>query len=373
MNNKEKDNNIKCLFLIPRMGNGGAERVLATLANELSRRGYDIVILTLTSDESFYKLDPAVKIIGAKFDVNQNNKVIRNFHMGINGMRAIFFINRYIRSWKPEIVLSFLTHTNILSLKVHLFNRRIPLVISERCEPNARNFLSRIITKYFYPMANTLVCQSKKVANFFPKYAQKKIKVIYNPINRESIPHALPLVRRKVIVGVGRLFSQKNFSLLIESFNDIKDEFPEYILEIYGEGHLRDDLQTKIKNLGLHDRVFLMGIKKDVMKSVYDAQLFVLSSDFEGFPNALVEAMASGLPVISTDFSTGIAREFVKKENGIVVPVGDKSSMSNAIRRILYDNDMQKRMSQKNRTIMNKLSTRKIVDIWSRVFEEVLK
>lgn len=365
-------NKKKCMFVIPRMGNGGAERVLATLANELSKENYEVLIVSLTSDDSFYKLQDDVKIIGAGYKVSKNNKLIRTINLLVNGVKSLSYLSRTIKSWEPDIVVSFLTHTNILSLIIKLFRSDIKLVVSERCEPRVRNFPTKITTKYLYTLADVIICQSEVVAGFFPNFAQNKIKVIQNPVNIESISNKYIEKRRKAIIGVGRLFEQKNFALLIDSFSDINTEFPEHILEIYGEGHLRGQLQHQIARLGLENKVYLMGVRDNVMKHVSDAELFVMSSNFEGFPNALIEAMASGMPVISTDFSTGVARELIKEENGIVVPVGDRTSMTMAIRKILSNSDYQKNMSKENRKIKNSLSTEKILNKWIDVFGEVI-
>lgn len=366
-----KDIKKKILMFIPSMGSGGAERVIATLANELTIRDYKITILTLTSSESFYPLKTKVNIESAGYTINRKNKLIKNIDMLYYGLKSLVFFRRYILKNQPDIILSFLTHTNIISLIHHIFNNRIPLIISERADPKERSLMIRIITKYLYQFADVLVCQGSKVTKFFPKKMQHKIKIIPNPIDKNSIVSEVPTKRRKAIVGIGRLFPQKNFSLLIESFYKIKDEFPEYVLEIYGEGYLREELQEKINRLKLNNRVFLMGKKRNVMKFVYDAELFVLSSDFEGFPNALIEAMANGLPVISTDFSTGIARELINNENGIVVPVGDKEKMAKAISTILTDRKLREKMGNKNREIINLLSTDKIIDLWIDLFNSV--
>lgn len=369
--NKKVTYNNRYLFIIPRMGNGGAERVMATLANEFSDRNKDVMILTLTSNESFYDLHNNVKIIGAGYEINREKKIIRVLNMLVNGIKSLFFIRKLIKTWKPNIVISFLTHTNILSLITKIFCPNMKLIVSERCEPWVRSLPLRFITKFLYPLADVIVCQSKVVVDFFPKFAQKKIKIIQNPINSESISNEKVLVRKKAIVSVGRLFEQKNFTLLIDSFSDIKDEFPDHILEIYGEGHLREMLQKQISDLDLNNRVFLMGIKNNIMKLVFDYELFVMSSNFEGFPNALIEAMASGMPVISTDFSTGVARDLIKRENGIVVPVGDRESMSRAIRYILSNKDYQKSISEENRKIKELLSPNTILKKWIQAINEI--
>lgn len=130
---------------------------------------------------------------------------------------------------------------------------------------------------------------------------------------------------------------------------------------------MRETLQQKIDNLELEDKIELMGVKKNVMRYVADAKLFVMSSNYEGFPNALVEAMASGLPVISTDFSTGVAREIVKKENGLVVSVNDRKALNNAIKTLLSDDKKREQMRKNNLYIREKLSVKKVTDKWEEI------
>lgn len=358
----------RVMLVIPRMTNGGAERVMATLANELAKRNYKVRIITLTSEESFYKLSSDVEIIGANYEFNKKSFLKRNIDLVINGLKSIPYLYIQIKKWQPEIMISFLTHTIILSILMKVFFSEMQLIVSERNEPRRRSWPTRFITKYVYTLADDIVCQSREVATFFPEYAQSKIKIIENPINEEALPDVFPERRKKVIVGVGRLFEQKNFSLLIDSFSDLTQVFPEYKLEIYGEGPLRETLQQKIDNLGLEDKIMLMGVKKNVMKYVADAELFVMSSNYEGFPNALVEAMASGLPVISTDFSTGVAREIIKKENGLIVPVNDRAALSAAIKDILTEDKMREKMGKENQKIRENLSVKKITDKWVEIF-----
>lgn len=363
--------NKKILFFIPRMGNGGAERVMATLANELVERDYEVLILTLTTDESFYKLKKKVKIIGANYQINKENKLKRWFDMFSNGCKSLIFFYKIVRSWRPDVTVSFLTHTNIISLLVKLIIPKLKLIVSERAEPRERGQITQFVTKKLYPKANVIVCQSELVSKFFLETKDANIRVIENPVNEEAIPETLPNVRRKVIVGIGRLFPQKNFDLLIDSFNEISKDFPEYKLEIYGEGFLREKLQNKIDSYGISERVTLMGVKHNVMKTACDSELFVLSSDFEGFPNALVEAMASGLPVISTDFSTGVARDLIGQENGIIVPVRDQFALTKAMRTILSNYKLRVKMGKNNRKLKDQLSIDKILSKWVNIFEEI--
>ncbi|MCD8044774.1 MAG: glycosyltransferase, partial [Tannerellaceae bacterium] len=243
-------------------------------------------------------------------------------------------------------------------------NRKYKLVISERNDPLKRNIFSRTWRRLLYQKADILVCQSKIVKEYYKKC---KGVVIPNPLSLEQLEEAYTGKRDKVIVAVGRLMPQKNMELLIESFAKISDRFPMYVLKIYGEGCQRNKLEKKIKNLELQDRISLMGAVQNVTHEYRKSALFVMSSDYEGFPNALIEAMAMGLPVVCTDFATGTAQELVHKENGILVPVGDAHKMSEAIKELLLDEDRREKMGKENVKIREKLAVQKIVQMWEKV------
>ena len=157
--------------------------------------------------------------------------------------------------------------------------------------------------------------------------------------------------------------------MLIHAFAKLPEAFSDYTLEIYGGGNQEEELREQISCLNMDNRIFLKGIKPNVMFHVTDASLFVMSSDFEGFPNALVEAMATGLPVISTDFSTGVARELIHKENGLVIPVGNEASLVEAMKTLLSDDTNRDAISRENRTLLDRFSEKKIIQAWEAVLE----
>lgn len=197
---------------------------------------------------------------------------------------------------------------------------------------------------------------------------RKKLR-IPNPVSPAALAIDMPLVRTKRVVGVGRLAPQKNFRLLIGSFAAIAAAFPGYSLDIYGEGPLRSELQAQIDALGMADRIQLRGAVHDIFKKIADAELFVMSSDYEGFPNALVEAMALGLPIISTDFSTGVARGLIGPENGRVVPVGDDEALARAMEELLADSALRERMASSNREKAKGYGIQAIARQWARVID----
>lgn len=355
----------KYLFLIPRLGGGGAERVLVTIANQLCKNN-EIKILTITAAGSFYKLNETIEVRCIESPVNRKNKITLYFTEMTGALKSLYRIKREVDDWQPDAMLSFLTDTNFLAIILKMFGQiKCRLVVSERADPDRRGKMKKWFEKKLYPKADVIVCQSKPVADFFSKKHVDKIKVIQNPINRDAIPEVYSKERKKRIVGVGRLDYQKNFALLINAFAQLGEQFSDYQLEIYGNGSLEKELQNQIDSLRLTNRVHLMGMKKDVMHYIADASLFVLSSDFEGFPNALIEAMATGLPVISTDFTpTGVAAEIVTRNNGLIVPAGDVKSLAEAMREVLSDASLMEMYSKNNRKMLNKFDEHRIAMEW---------
>ena len=199
-------------------------------------------------------------------------------------------------------------------------------------------------------------------------------RIIPNPLSTNELPDVKSEEYPLRIVAAGRLDEQKNFSMLIDAFSLAKKELKNNItLTIYGEGHLRDSLYKTIADYGLQNDIFLAGSVQNLLDRINGASLFVLSSDFEGFPNVLLEAMAMGLPVISTDFSTGVAEELIKDENGIIVPVNDKDAMSRAIVRIMNDSLMRSKMRVNNVYVRDKYNADVIIDQWIKLMMEVVE
>lgn len=352
----------KIIFFIPRMTNGGAERVVALLANELSAQ-FSIEIFTITDNESFYELNDNVKISGANITVSKK-KVIRTIRNALNSIKLYYIFQKQMHLKEPDIVISFLTECNIISLLQQ--KRSYKLIVSERNDPRKYNVIYKYLLKRLYPTSDLLVCQTQIIKNVLK--CSNSI-VIPNPIAVRDLPEPYFGITKKEIVAVGRLTAQKNFALLIDSFKLISEVHSEYKLRIFGEGELRQQLQNQINQLKLYDRVVLEGVKHNVMEEYREATLFVMSSDYEGFPNALVEAMAVGLPVVCTDVPSGAARELIKEQNGIVVPTGDKLALANAMDEILNNEKLQVQMKRKNLEVRKIYSVEQIASMWIKTME----
>lgn len=354
---------MKIMFVTPGMKFGGAERVMSILLKEFADLGHDVFLHIMDEDKVIaYELDEKIHISFSKAARFNSFKNIRAFLKELKSR---------VDNVNPDIIVSFFNNTLAFSWWVSRKNK-IPLIFSERNDPN--NNINGIKSKFFQKIAlkksNHIVFQTSGAQNCYNKKVQKKSTVIANPFSVLNMPDSVKDERTKRIVSVGRLNPQKNQKILIKAFSNISNKFPDHILQIYGEGELRAQLEDLIKENNLQDKVFLPGASKQVLKDINDAQVFAFSSDFEGMPNALIEAMALGLPCISTDCSPGGAREFIKNyENGILVPCNDVDEMIKAIEFMLENQEKAQQMGNNAKHIVKDLAPNIIAEKWINIFK----
>ena len=356
----------RILFIISTLGSGGAERVLSELANYFSSKGLNVYILLLSKDDISYEVNKNVKIIYGCNEIKGKSRINKIFS-------RVKLIKKYYKQIKPKVAISFLCTVNIYSCLVLGF-LKTKLIISERNDPkrSPANILIKLARKITYYLANGYVFQTDEAKGYFSKYIQAKSIVIPNPI-KPNLPEVYKGERTKRIVAVGRLEKQKNYPLLIKAFKLIVDDFKDYIVEIYGEGKQRKAITELINDLQLSDKVFLMGRHKDVHERIKDASLYVLTSDYEGMPNALMEAMALGLPCISVDCSGGGPRNLIENGiNGILVDNNDEYVLSNEISKILQNEIFMNRLSKNGILVREKYSIETIGDKWLIYISKVL-
>lgn len=358
---------MKILLFIPALNAGGAERVMVTIANYLVCEGNTVEILTLNTDNSFYMIDKRIQVKGMNLIIT-NTGLKRKFDiLYMEFMRRREFI-RETNKFNPDVVLSFLNTTNFIALSAKK-QVSCPIIVSERNDPLCYSKFIQFLCKKIYKKADILVCQGKKVSDYYKKFGID-CRVVPNPLNSKAVGLYTGNWKNK-IVTVGRLIEAKNQQMLIKAFAKISDKYPDYTVEIYGEGPLKEDLYNLIKKLNLENRVLLCGNKKNIMTLVSDYCCFVLSSNYEGFPNVLLEAMASGLPVISTNFSTGIANELIKNGvNGYVIDTNDINKLSSKLEKLIVDENLNLTM-RKNNLIMNKIYSEDLIcKRWSSLLKE---
>jgi glycosyltransferase involved in cell wall biosynthesis len=242
-----------------------------------------------------------------------------------------------------------------------------------RNDPNCEygGKLGGFVGKHMIPHADGCVFQTKEAKSWFPKEFQKKSAVIMNDVDK--VFFETERVGGSHIVTLGRLSSQKNQKLLINAYSKIAGKYLETDLMIYGIGALKDELEEQIRTLGLSDRVRLMGLTKDVPTILAHAGYFVLSSDYEGMPNALMEALAIGVPCISTDCPCGGPRTLMKDgENGLLIPVGDESRLIEALDKLLSNQELADRLGQNAKEEAKKYRTEKVFEQWKEYVEEMV-
>lgn len=351
----------KILFFICTLDDGGAQRVVSILASKLVKLGFGVEILKYYKGNNIYPLSDEVKVTCVE-EQTQTNNIFKNLRW-----MSRYFINNC------DIIISFLASYNMLAL---LANKgRKPIIVADRNDPNIvpKNSIIRYFRNRLYKKADCVVLQTKQNKEYFEPYVAEKSIVIENPMNLSGVVgRALLANKEKTIVNVGRLAPQKNQIMLINAFARITDEFNNYKLLIYGDDDSsKEQLQSRINELNLNERVILKGRSLNVIEDISKSELFVLSSDYEGMPNALIEAMCIGLPVISTKVS-GSAELIIDGENGFLVDIGNESQLAEKMKLILSSKDL-----------MNKLSTNatnisKIVDVdvvsskWKKLIEKYL-
>jgi glycosyltransferase involved in cell wall biosynthesis len=313
------------------MTSGGAERVIAQLANYFVTNDICCRIITTDKREVMYPLDEKVQIIsvGKKSDNKVIDRVVR-----YSTLRKIVLSDR------PDVVLTMPEDTGIYVI-LALLGTGIPVYVSERNNPWVMPDVkvTRFLRQIAYPFAKGVIFQTEMAKSFFSPRIQKKGVVLPNPVDASRIPEPYKGEREKKFVAVGRLEPQKNFPLLIRAFAEFNKEIHGYNLTIYGEGSERVKLEKLIEDLGMQDNIELPGRDKDVLNKINSAAAFILSSDYEGMPNALIESMCMGMPVISTDCPSGGPRELIcDGKNGLLVRVNDINGMTDAMRKIVGEN-----------------------------------
>ncbi len=328
----------KILFHIQTIHRGGAERVIVNLANRFAEAGYECVLVNSFRDGEEYRCSEKVKRI-VLFGSHLSGALLRNLKL----TRAL---RNVLKEEKPDCAISFMAEPNFRLL---LAARGLPVktVVSVRNDPNREyaGILYRIFAKYLYPRADGIVFQTEDAKNWFPEKIREKSTVIFNQADEKFYRNAFD-GERKNIVAVGRLSGQKNHALLIRAFAKIAGQTDDDLV-IYGEGKLRAELEALIGELGMQNRVFLPGVVQDVPGAIGAAKLFVLPSDYEGMPNALMEAMALGLPCIATDCPCGGPRALFGAElRDCLVPVGDVDITAERMIALLKDEETLDRIGR---------------------------
>lgn len=354
----------KVLFYIYSLNKGGAERVLLTLAEKLNKK-YDVVILTDVFDDREYDLPERIRRIDLQEYMNQIP------HIKIGVVKRLLAIRQCCKREKPDKIIAFMIANSIRAVLANLFTGN-KVIVAVRANPYAEygDWKKHLWVQTVFLCAEKIVCQTSHQTEYFCGLLRKKCVVIENPLFPDFY---LPLYegeRKKQIVSAGRLYDYKNHKLLIRAFAQIADEFPDYSVTIWGEGPYRKELENEIERYNLEARIFLPGDSPRVAKDIYAAALFVLPSDTEGMPNALMEAMSLGLAVIATDCPGGGPRSLIQHgENGLLCEVGNVNDLAEQMRLILGNQMMREKLGNNALSIREQCHVDTISEKWSLLID----
>ncbi|MGU8191094.1 glycosyltransferase family 4 protein [Clostridium perfringens] len=333
---------------------GGAERVTVYLAEYFSNNNIDTTIVTTSIEDREYSVPEGIK-----------RKVLFNKHEKQSNFNRTKRLREFLKKEQPDILLVMGTPLIMYAIPANV-GLKTKIIVSERNSP--KNFSGRratkIISSILFPLAKGYVFQTKGAADYYFRIKDNK-RVIPNPLFTDNLPQAYTGHREKKIVNVGRLHKQKNQEMLIRAFSKIINKYPEYELIIYGEGSERSNLEKIIEELNLINHVKMPGACSNVLEKIKNASIFAFSSDFEGMPNALIEAMSLGLPVISTDCPCGGPKELIDDGvNGLLTPVNDVNSFSKKIEYLLSNEEKANSLGKQAIKIREKLDYQKIGKQW---------
>ena len=356
---------MKINFLISSLSGGGAEKVVTILSKQFAENGHDGTVLSLEEKPQFYDVDEKVGLIRYENKYRGSKKIFKQYSA----------VKKFIRENTEGINISFLSRCNLLSAVSNIFKKR-KLIVCDRNNPlREHSRLSFKISCLLYRQATAIVVQTEKIKSFYPKYLQKKIFVIENPIDKQALEAQLgdlPADKEKTIVSVGRLEKQKDFFTLINAFSLVEKDYPEYKLKIFGKGSLEKELKDHILSLGLDEKVLLCGSTNKPFYQLKKSEVFVLSSEYEGFPNALCEAMYAGLACISSDCVSGPGELIEDGENGFLFEVGNTGMLAEKLRTVLDDERLRAELGERAKTSVERLSVDKIFSKWKEITEQLL-
>lgn len=357
---------MKLSFFIGGLSGGGAERVVCNLANYLATN-HSVSIYTMSDDDSTYPLDERIERICL---LSRGERKGFLYNTIIRYVRLLLIV----RKTKDDAFVIMLPETILMFMSLRWLTK-VKVIVSERNLPASYPKWQQKMLRFTSKWADAWVFQTIDQKQWYSIDKKTMQTVIPNAVNITPLirNEIIPVNRSKTIINVGRLKPQKNQALLIRAFSFVVEKYPDYSLSIYGDGPLLNDLKCLAVELNVIDKIVFHGFVNDISSAICNAGMFVLSSDYEGMPNALLEAMASGIPCISTDCGGGGARAVIDNgKNGILVPCNDEIALSNAICWLIENSEHADMMGLEAQKVCDNLSPSKIYSEWERFIINVV-
>ncbi|MGU7783029.1 glycosyltransferase family 4 protein [Burkholderia sp. PU8-34] len=363
------------VLVIGALGAGGAERVAVTLVNAWAARGDSVTLVSTYSGrgECFYQVSEKVRIVYLADVVGTTRKGL------VSSVKRFLALRKIFRESRADVLVSFLLHVNTAAIAASRWIG-IPIVACEHSNPVAstRTQKQKLLARLLYPKADVLTVLTEGVVS--PLKAEiprlENIAVMPNPLPEDvfCFQRTESVAGRKRLIAVGRLLELKQFDLLIEIFSSLESDFPQWDLYIWGEGPQRPALEQQIRDLGLTDRVILAGSTQAIWSEMCASDAFALTSEFEGLPMAMMEAMAIGLPCVSFDCPSG-PRELTRNgQDGLLVPHGDVVQFREELKRLMGDQVLRMSIGGKGAaSVRARYSITNVLTMWDQLFARTIK
>jgi GalNAc-alpha-(1->4)-GalNAc-alpha-(1->3)-diNAcBac-PP-undecaprenol alpha-1,4-N-acetyl-D-galactosaminyltransferase len=363
---------MKVTLVIYGLGGGGAERVMSIVANYWVSHGWDVTLIMLVdaTKASFYQLDPRINIQSLGIAGNSGNAIaaLRN------AWQRIKVLKQAILNSQPDVVISFMNSVNVYTI-IACQQLNIPTIVSEHIYPGATdaNKIWQFIMKLAYRYADLVTVLTQNALPFYPASKGYRSIVMPNPVIAPSKMAVVgQLSPNPSLIAIGRLHPQKGFDLLMKAFSKIQAKYPNWQMTILGEGPMRSELEQLRSQLQLTDRVHLPGLVTNVQDYLSQADIFVMPSRFEGFPMALCEAMATGLPVLAADCLSG-PREIIEHGvNGLLVQTEDIEALAEGLDNLMSNPSQRQHLAKNAPQILERFGIEQVMGIWAEAIDRVI-
>lgn len=354
-------------FLIPSLAVGGAERATVALGNGMAHLGHEVFVITLHDGENFYDADGKIKIFPLGFSDEEDGKIKKSLKKAYN-------LRRVMKNLGLDVIIAMSSLMAAYGVFACAFTGT-KSIGSERSNPyrHFSAFPYSLIKKISASFSDGYVFQTKAAMEYYPKRAAKKGIVIPNGIFGNVPDKITPFEeRKKVIYAMGRLVPEKGFDVLLKAFAVFSEKHSDYTLTVLGEGELHGSLEELAESLGVSEKVSFPGADKSACEKISGGRMFVLSSRFEGMPNALIEAMACAMPVIAADCPMGPSELITNVENGILVKVDDVHGLAAAMCELAEDDFLSAKLSENAVKIRERLSPEKVTEEWLQYISGII-